>query len=129
MGEKASQVVVCVEDEQEMIDLIRLILLRKGFEVVGASGGQEGLKLIEQIQPDLVLLDLMMPDMDGWEVYQRMKANAALNKIPVIVVTAKAQSIDKMLGLHIAKVDDYITKPFEPGELLSSVERVLAKNA
>lgn len=112
-----------------MIDLIRLILLRKGFEVVGASGGQEGLKLIEQIQPDLVLLDLMMPDMDGWEVYQRMKANTALNKIPVIVVTAKAQSIDKMLGLHIAKVDDYITKPFGPGELLSSVERVLAKNA
>ncbi len=129
MSEKASQIVVCVEDEQEMIDLIRLILLRKGFEVVGALGGRDGLKLIEQIQPDLVLLDLMMPDMDGWEVYQRMKANAALNKIPVIVVTAKAQSIDRMLGLHIAKVDDYITKPFGPAELLSSVERVLARKS
>ncbi len=129
MSKKASQIVVCVEDEQEMIDLIRLILLRKGFEVVGALGGRDGLKLIEQIQPDLVLLDLMMPDMDGWEVYQRMKANAALNKIPVIVVTAKAQSIDRMLGLHIAKVDDYITKPFGPAELLSSVERVLARKS
>jgi DNA-binding response OmpR family regulator len=69
----------------------------------------------------------MMPDMDGWEVYQKMKANDATKSIPVIVVTAKAQSIDKVLGLHIAKVDDYITKPFGPQELLESVEKVLAR--
>ena len=74
--------------------------------------------------PDLILLDVMMPDMDGWEVYQQMKADAALRDIPVIVVTAKAQNIDKVLGLHIAKVDDYIAKPFSPQELLESVERV-----
>ena len=67
----------------------------------------------------------MMPDMDGWEVYQQMKAEDATKDIPVIVVTAKAQSIDKVLGLHIAKVDDYISKPFSPQELLSSVEKVL----
>jgi DNA-binding response OmpR family regulator len=67
----------------------------------------------------------MMPDMDGWEVYQQMKADPELKGIPVIVVTAKAQSIDKILGLHIAKVDDYVTKPFGPQELLQSVERVL----
>ena len=121
--------VVCIEDETEMIDLVRLILSRKGFQVTGAVGGQEGLPLIEQLQPDLILLDLMMPDMDGWEVYQRIKANSAMSQIPVIVVTAKAQSIDKMLGLHIAKVDDYITKPFGPAELLESVERVLTKSA
>jgi len=72
-----------------------------------------------------VLLDLMMPDMDGWEVYQQMKADEALRHIPVIVVTAKAQSIDKVLGLHIAKVDDYITKPFGPQDLLASVNKVL----
>ncbi len=117
--------VVCVEDEPEMIDLVRLILSREGFEVIGASGGVEGLQAIEDLQPNLVLLDLMMPDMDGWEVYQRMKSNPATNSIPVIVVTARAQSIDKVLGLHIAKVDDYITKPFGPNELLKSVERVL----
>ena len=120
--------VVCVEDEPEMIDLVRLILTRKGFEVTGAPGGQEGLDTIARLQPNLVLLDLMMPDMDGWEVYQRMKANTSMQHIPVIVVTAKAQSIDKMLGLHIAKVDDYITKPFGPAELLASVEKVLAKS-
>jgi DNA-binding response OmpR family regulator len=73
----------------------------------------------------LVLLDLMMPDMDGWEVYQQMKADDELKNIPVIVVTAKAQSIDKVLGLHIAKVDDYVTKPFGPQELLQSVNKVL----
>ncbi|NUQ59353.1 MAG: response regulator [Anaerolineales bacterium] len=69
----------------------------------------------------------MMPDMDGWEVYQQMKADQSLNAIPVIVVTAKAQNIDKVLGLHIAKVDDYIAKPFSPQELLESVERVLSQ--
>ena len=117
--------VVCIEDEPEIIDLIRLILGRKGFELTGATGGMEGLEAIRTVKPDLVLLDLMMPDMDGWEVYQQMKADPELKNIPVIVVTAKAQSIDKILGLHIAKVDDYVTKPFGPQELLQSIERVL----
>ena len=120
--------VVCIEDEPEMIDLVRLILSRKGFQVVGAMGGREGLEVIAREKPDLVLLDLMMPDMDGWEVYQKMKANEVTKNIPVIVVTAKAQSIDKVLGLHIAKVDDYVTKPFGPQELLESVEKVLARH-
>jgi DNA-binding response OmpR family regulator len=121
--------VVCIEDEIEMIDLVKLILSRKGYQVVGALGGREGLEAISREKPDLVLLDLMMPDMDGWEVYQKMKADDATKHIPVIVVTAKAQSIDKVLGLHIAKVDDYITKPFGPQELLESVEAVLARQA
>jgi len=118
--------VVYIEDEQEMVELVRLILSRKGFEVIGAYGGQEGLKKVQQENPDLVLLDLMMPDMDGWEVYQQMKSGETTRHIPVIVVTAKAQSIDKVLGLHIAKVDDYISKPFSPQELVDSVEKVLA---
>jgi DNA-binding response OmpR family regulator len=117
--------VVCIEDEPEMIDLVKLILGRKGFDLTGAMGGREGLEAIRRVKPDLVLLDLMMPDMDGWEVYQQMKADPDMQKIPVIVVTAKAQSIDKVLGLHIAKVDDYVTKPFGPQELLQSVEKVL----
>jgi DNA-binding response OmpR family regulator len=120
--------VVCIEDEQEMIDLVRLILNRQNIEVVGALGGKEGLEKIAELQPDLVLLDLMMPEMDGWEVYQKMKATEEIRHIPVIVVTAKAQSIDRVLGLHIARVDDYITKPFTPQELLDSVTRVLEKH-
>jgi two-component system response regulator VicR len=119
------KVVVCIEDEPEMIDLVKLILGRKGFDLVGAVGGREGLETVRRLKPDLVLLDLMMPDMDGWEVYQQMKADEELKDIPVVVVTAKAQSIDKVLGLHIAKVDDYVTKPFGPQELLQSVRKVL----
>jgi DNA-binding response OmpR family regulator len=117
--------VVCIEDEPEMIELIKLILRRRNFELIGAVGGREGLSTVRKVKPDLVLLDLMMPDMDGWEVYQQMKADEDLSDIPVIVVTAKAQSIDKVLGLHIAKVDDYVTKPFGPQELLASVKKVL----
>lgn len=117
--------VVCIEDEQEMIELVRLILNRQRIEVHGALGGREGLEKIAEVQPDLVLLDLMMPEMDGWEVYQKMKASPEMRDIPVIVVTAKAQSIDRVLGLHIARVDDYITKPFGPQNLLDSVQRVL----
>jgi len=124
MVEKTRQVIY-IEDEQEMIDLVRLILSRKGFEVIGATGGRDGLDLVRQKMPDLVLLDLMMPDMDGWDVYQQMKSDELTKEIPVIVVTAKAQSIDKVLGLHIAKVDDYISKPFSPQELVESVEKVL----
>lgn len=118
---------VYIEDEQEMIDLVRLILSRRGHEVIGANGGREGLEAVRNHLPDLVLLDLMMPDMDGWDVYQQMKAEESTRDIPVIVVTAKAQSIDKVLGLHIAKVDDYISKPFSPNELVDSVEKVLAR--
>jgi DNA-binding response OmpR family regulator len=118
---------VYIEDEQEMIDLVQLILSRRGFEVIGANGGRNGLSIVQQQLPDLVLLDLMMPDMDGWDVYQQMKAEEKTRNIPVIVVTAKAQSIDKVLGLHIAKVDDYISKPFSPQELVDSVEKVLAQ--
>jgi len=124
MSTAATKRILCIEDEPEMIDLIRLILSRRGFEVEGAAGGMEGLEKVRENPPDLVLLDLMMPDMDGWEVYQQMKSNEATRDIPVIVVTAKAQSIDKVLGLHIAKVDDYISKPFAPQELLNSVDKV-----
>ena len=130
MNDTNTKQILCIEDEPEMIDLIRLILGRRGFEVVGAAGGKEGLEKVRQQPPELVLLDLMMPDMDGWEVYQQIKADEKTKDIPVIVVTAKAQSIDKVLGLHIAKVDDYIAKPFSPQDLLNSVEKVLsAKNS
>lgn len=123
-----SRRVIYIEDEQEMVDLVRLILSRKGYEVIGSNGGRDGLEKVRQELPDLVLLDLMMPDMDGWEVYQQMKAGDATRHIPVIVITAKSQNIDRVLGLHIAKVDDYISKPFSPRELTDSVEKVLSKN-
>ena len=118
--------IVCIEDEQEMIELVKHILERHDYEVIGAVGGKIGLEKIAETKPDLVLLDLMMADMDGWEVYQKMKASDSTRHIPVIVVTAKALSIDRVLGLHVARVDDYITKPFGPQQLLNSVQKVLS---
>ncbi len=118
---------VYIEDEPEMIDLVHLILGRRGYTVIGANGGHEGLELIRRELPDLVLLHLMMPDMDGWDVYHQIKSEEITRDIPVIVITAKAQNIDKVLGLRIAKVEDYIAKPFSPQDLLERVDEVLSR--
>jgi DNA-binding response OmpR family regulator len=119
--------ILCIEDEPQMIDLIRLILANEGYEVIGADGGQEGLELMRQEKPDLILLDLMMPEMDGGDVFHRMKEEIELRNIPVIVVTAKAAPIDQVLWINVAKVDDYVTKPFGPRELVESVKKVLGQ--
>jgi len=114
--------IICIEDEPETTNLMKLILAREGYEVLGANGGEEGLALVNEQIPDLILLDLMMPEMDGTQVFQRLKENEETRDIPVIVVTAKVQSIDIVLWRQVAKVDDYITKPFRPEERLSNME-------
>jgi DNA-binding response OmpR family regulator len=121
--------VVCIEDESGVVELIRLILERRGLQLIGAETGAEGLQAIREVNPALVLLDLMLPGMDGWEVYRRMKADEAMRNIPVIIVTAKAEGIDEVLAKQVARVDDYIKKPFSLQELLQSVERVMARSA
>ncbi len=121
----AKKRILCVEDHPEMIELVQLILGRRGYEVVGAVGGREGIEAMVEDPPDLLLLDLMMPDVDGWEVFRQIRAKEALKDVPVVIITAKAQTIDRVLGLEIAGVDDYITKPFGPRELVDSVERIL----
>ena len=128
MENRPAYKVVYVEDDPEMIDLVSLILSRRGIMVKGAHGGHQGLEIVREVKPDLVLLDLMMPDMDGWDVYQTLKNDDLTKHIPIIVVTARAQSIDRVLGLYIAKVDDYICKPFHPQELVDSIEKFLKPN-
>lgn len=125
MDQASQKTIVYIEDDPEMIDLVSLILNRRGYQVKGAHGGREGLEAILEIQPNLILLDLMMPDIDGWDVFHQIKANELIRDIPIIVITAKAQAIDRVLGLHIAKVNDYISKPFRPQDLLDSVDRIL----
>jgi two-component system, OmpR family, response regulator VicR len=129
MDEKNQYKIVYIEDDSEMIDLVSLILNRQGYQVSGSNGGREGLDLVKRNSPDLILLDLMMPDIDGWDVYQQLRSNEETRNIPVIVITAKAQMIDRVLGLHIAKVDDYISKPFRPVELIESVNRILNRKS
>jgi len=129
MDEKNNYKIVYIEDDSEMIDLVSLILNRQGYQVSGANGGRAGLDLAKRNSPDLILLDLMMPDIDGWDVYQQLRSNEETRDIPVIVITAKSQMIDRVLGLHIAKVDDYISKPFKPVELIESVTRILNRKS
>jgi DNA-binding response OmpR family regulator len=124
--EQPSKRVIYFEDDKDMVELVRIILGREGYQVEGVTEGQAGIKAVQQSSPDVVLLDLMLPDMDGWEIYRQLKHDQSTADIPVIVITAKAQSIDKVLGLEIAKVDDYISKPFRPNELVDRVEEVLA---
>ncbi len=117
--------ILYIEDDSEMIDLVSIILNRRGFDVKGILDGRQGLLLAQQDPPDLILLDLMMPELDGWEVYHQLKSSETTRNIPVIIITAKAQAIDRVLGLHIAHVDDYISKPFHPNDLVESIEGVL----
>jgi CheY-like chemotaxis protein len=123
MTDKAK--VLIIEDIKEMIEFIRFILEGGGFDVVAAQGGQEGLDLVQVERPDLILLDLMMPGIGGWEVYRQLKADDELKDIPVIVVTARGETADRVRGLHVARVDDYIAKPFTGPELLDSINHVL----
>jgi two-component system alkaline phosphatase synthesis response regulator PhoP len=122
-----SATILCIEDETEMIDLLRLMLEREGYRLIGAHGGEAGLERIREEHPDLVLLDLMMPGLDGWEVYRQLQTDPSLGEIPVIVVTAKAQEIDVVLGLRLARVADYIVKPFSAQQLVQSIRRVLGE--
>jgi DNA-binding response OmpR family regulator len=124
--EQISNRVLYFEDDKDMVELVRIILGREGYQVEGIAEGQAGIKAAQQNSPDVILLDLMLPDMDGWEIFRQLKHDELTADIPVIVITAKAQSIDKVLGLEIAKVDDYISKPFRPNELVDRVEEVLA---
>lgn len=125
MDKPSDYSIVYIEDDSEMTDLVSLILSRRGYNITAINSGRAGLDVVIKEKPNLILLDLMMPDMDGWDVYQQLKASPLTNTIPVIIITAKSQAIDRVLGLHIAKVDDYISKPFRPQELIDSVEKIL----
>ncbi|MGC9520395.1 MAG: response regulator transcription factor [Anaerolineae bacterium] len=125
MASADKSVVVYIEDDPDMIDLVSMILDSQRFDIKGALDGNAGLAMMRETLPDLVLLDLMLPDMAGWAVYQAMKDDQVLNQVPVIVITAQNKPIDRILGEHIAKVQVYITKPFSPAELRTAVDNVL----
>lgn len=120
--------VLCIEDETEMSQLVEMILSRQGYDVATAATSQSALEQVAAQKPDLILLDLMLPDVDGWEVYEKLKSEEPTRDIPVIVVTARAQHSEKTMALKVNQVDDYITKPFAPTQLVESVTRALEKH-
>ena len=119
------KLVLCIDDVPEFVTLITLFLKRFGVTVIGAGDGVEGLTKVRQMKPDLVLLDLMMPKMNGWEVYWQMQADEELKDIPVIIVSVRSEMMDRKLALESAKAEGYITKPFAMQDLLLNVQRVL----
>ena len=116
--------ILCVDDEIGVIELVELIMQREGIKVVGASSGTDALELMQQHQPQVILLDIMMPGMDGWEVFKRLKADDKLRDIPVIILTARDSSFEEIVAREKAGVDDYITKPFTPAQLRESIRKV-----
>ena len=118
-----NQTVMVVDDEPDTIDLVRLVLESEGIDVVGANSGPECLEMLDSNRPDAILLDIMMPEMDGWETFHMIKEKDAT--IPVSMLTVKSQEFDKMLGLHVLKADDYITKPFGRQELVERTKALL----
>jgi two-component system response regulator VicR len=119
--------IMIVDDEPDTVDLVKLVLETEGYGILVAYSGQEALDMIKVDRPDLVLLDIMMPQMDGWAVRKKIVDNEETKDIPVVMLTAKAQPIDKMIGLHVVGVTDYITKPFGRKELIDSVKRIVGE--
>ncbi|MHC1575707.1 MAG: response regulator [Candidatus Methanogasteraceae archaeon] len=124
-----SSKIMVVDDEPDTVGLVTLVLESEGHEVIPAYNGKDALDMLNDTKPDLILLDIMMPDIDGWDVYRSIRKNNETKDIPVVMLTAKAQSIDKMIGLHVIGADGYITKPFGRRELVDGVKKHLKENS
>jgi DNA-binding response OmpR family regulator len=118
-----SEKILVIDDEETTVNLISLLLERKGFEVIKASGAEEGLRKAYRHQPDLVLLDIMMPEMDGWEVCKRLRD---MSDVPIIFLTARGETRDIVRGLELG-ADDYVPKPFDNDELIARIRAHLRR--
>ncbi|HSR29940.1 MAG TPA: response regulator [Anaerolineae bacterium] len=127
VGDKSTKKarILSVEDQIGMLDLIRIIVESAGHDFLGARDGIEGLEMMRSELPDLVLLDLMLPEVDGAEVLLEKKKDPAIRDIPVIAVTALASPFDQLMWKRHTEIRYYVTKPFKRTELLSTIERVL----
>jgi len=118
--------VLLVEDEQDVAELIRYNLTKEGYDVVLSGNGNEVLRLAREHRPDVLLLDIMVPQLNGWEVCRRLKKDPELAAIPVIMVSGRVEEGDKVLGFEVG-ADDYVTKPFSPRELIARIRAVLRR--
>jgi DNA-binding response OmpR family regulator len=119
----AKETILVVDDEANIIELAKMYLQNEGYVVESARDGQEALTKIKSLQPALVVLDLMLPEVDGWEVCRKVRASS---DVPIIMLTARSDDVDKIVGLELG-ADDYLTKPFNPRELVARVKAVLRR--
>ena len=120
------QRILVVDDEPDLLELVRVNLSQAGFEVETAETGRQALERARRAAPDLLILDLMLPDLSGTEVCRHLRADPSLGEIPIIMLTARADEVDRVVGLEIG-ADDYVTKPFSPRELTLRVRAVLRR--
>ena len=124
-GDVAERILV-VDDEPDLLELVRVNLDQAGLRVETAESGREALELLHRAPPDLLILDLMLPDVSGTEICRRVRSDPDLSQLPIIMLTAKAEEVDRVVGLELG-ADDYVTKPFSPRELLLRVRAVLRR--
>jgi DNA-binding response OmpR family regulator len=118
--------ILVVDDDKKIVRLVRSYLEQANFEVLTAYDGESALHTIRRDRPDLVVLDLMLPDRDGWEITRLIRSDAALAKLPIVMLTARVEDADKIVGLELG-ADDYIAKPFNPREVVARVRAVLRR--
>ena len=119
--------ILVIEDDPGTLRLIEYTLQHAGYQVLLAKNGLEGLRKAQKGGPDLIILDVMLPGIDGFEICHRLRAEAQTARVPILMLSGKAQEIDKATGLHVG-ADDYLTKPVYPSEVVSQVETLLAQN-
>src|SRR5512139_3528761 len=120
------ETIAILDDEQDILELVSLHLRKNHFKVRGFSDGSSFIKYLDSEKPDLVVLDLMLPDADGFEICKYMKRKENLSHIPIVMLTAKSEEADTILGLELG-ADDYVRKPFSPNELIARVKTVLRR--
>jgi two-component system alkaline phosphatase synthesis response regulator PhoP len=120
--------ILIIDDEKDLIELVRYNLEKDGYDIISSTDGQSGLEIAQRHKLDLIVLDLMMPGMDGLEVCRRLRADDRTARIPLIMLTAKATEADRIVGLELG-ADDYITKPFSPRELVARVRAILRRTS
>jgi DNA-binding response OmpR family regulator len=125
MAMDAHHTIVVIEDDEDFLTLVNMMLAEDQITIVGALNGRDGLDAIRTHRPDLVILDLMLPDMNGWEVFMKMRDDPASRETPVIILSVQGTRHDKTFGLHVARVHDYLTKPCLPSQLRQSVASAL----
>jgi two-component system alkaline phosphatase synthesis response regulator PhoP len=122
-----TQSILVVDDDKEIVRLLRGYLEQAGYEVLAAFDGQTAVEILRREKPSLLILDLMLPDRDGWDITRLIRGDAALSHTPIIMLTARVDDVDKILGLELG-ADDYVTKPFNPREVVARVRALLRRS-
>jgi two-component system phosphate regulon response regulator PhoB len=125
-GDILTMSILIIEDEKDIVDLIAYHLKQSGFSVLSALDGPSGLELAKKNRPNLIILDLMLPGMDGKDICRSLKSNSLTQSIPILMLTAKAEEMDRVIGFELG-ADDYVTKPFSPKELVLRVKAILRR--